>query len=499
MKLRIPTYKEIHIAFENGEEAVLGLFSEVSQQVEELAIQLEKQSIALKELQDKLSKNSQNSGKPPSTDGYNKPKRTESLRKRGQKPNGGQPGHKGHTLKATDSPEHRITHKVEYCENCCASLKDVEASAYEERQVFDIPAIRIEVTAHQAEIKICPKCGQENKGEFPKNVKQPTQYGNEVKTWSAYFSNQHFIPLERTAQIFEDLLKQRVCEATVLNASEELSKKISPSVEIVKEQLRKTDILNFDESGLRVKGSLHWLHSASTEQATHYEIHEKRGKEAMDECGILNDFKGKAIHDHWKPYFKYKDCGHALCNAHHLRELKFIEERYEQSWSKEMSELLLEIKESVEETMQTSQEAESLPPRQLIEFGRRYDEIVKKGIKANPCEESNEKDLQVKKRGRRKQTPAMNLLIRLRDFKAETLDFMYDFRVPFDNNLAERDVRMVKVKQKVSGNFRTVEGARCFGRIRGYISTARKNAVNVFKAIRDAFCENPFIPSLESQ
>ena len=202
MNFRMPTKEEIYAAIEKGKEAVLELFDEVGRQVEELAVQLEKQAEALKELQDQLSKNSQNSSKPPSSDGYVKAKRTKSLRKSGKKPNGGQPGHEGNTLKASDNPDHTNVHKVESCEYCQASLKDVKASAYEERQVFDIPAIRIEVTSHQAEIKICPHCGQENKGEFPKGVTQPTQYGKEVKTWAAYFTNQHFISLERTAQIF---------------------------------------------------------------------------------------------------------------------------------------------------------------------------------------------------------------------------------------------------------------------------------------------------------
>lgn len=488
----MPTKEEIYVAIERGKEAILELFDEIRRQVEELAVQLEKQAIALKELQDQLSKNSQNSSKPPSSDGYGKPKLTKSLRKSSQKPNGGQPGHKGNTLKASDNPDHTNVYEVESCKNCYASLKDVEVSAHEERQVFDIPAIRIEVTAHRAEIKICPKCGNENKGEFPESVTQPTQYGSGVKTWASYFTNQHFVSVERTAQIFEDLLNHGVSEGTVLKASEELSERISPAVEVVKEQLSKAEVLNLDESGLRVKGSLHWLHVASTEQYTHYEVHGKRGKEAMDECGILNEFKGKAVHDHWKPYFKYEDCSHALCNAHHLRELQFIEERYEQSWTEDMAELLLEIKEEVE---RTRGQAESLPANQIVEFEGRYDEIVKKGFKANPCIESDGNELQVKKRGRSKQTPPVNLLIRFRDFKLQTLAFMYDFRVPFDNNLAERDVRMVKVKQKVSGSFRTVEGARCFGRVRGYISTARKNTVNVFKAIRDAFSGSPFIPS----
>ena len=465
-----------------------------------MARQLEKQSIALKELQDKLSKNSQNSSKPPSSDGYTKVvKRTKSLRKAGQKSTGGQPGHKGETLKISENPNYTIIHQSDFCQSCQTSLKGIDPIGYEERQVFDIPAIQIEITAHHAEVKVCPKCGSENKGKFPDGVTQPTQYGKVVKSWGAYFTNQHFISLERTGQVFEDLVNHRVSEGTILKASEELSECVSPCTETVRDQLCNADVANFDESGVRVKGKLHWLHVVSTEQATHYEIHAKRGQEAIDECGVLNNFKGKAVHDHWKPYFKYKDCSHALCNAHHLRELQFIEERYEQSWAKEMAELLLEIKEAVEDSKQASSEADSLPPKQLIEFGRRYDEIVKKGFKANPCEQSEEKDSQVKKKSRSKQTPPVNLLIRLRDFKAETLDFMYDFRVPFDNNLAERDVRMVKVKQKVSGSFRTVEGAKCFGRIRSYISTVRKNSVNVFNAIKDAFCGNPFIPSIELQ
>lgn len=294
MNYRMPTQEEIHVAFGKGEEAVLELFYDVGKQMEELAGQLEKQAAALKELQAWQSKNSQNSSKPPSSDGYNKPKRTESLRKPGQKPNGGQPGHKGHTLKPSDNPDRTEAHETGQCEHCQASLKEVKPTAYEERQVYDIPAIRIEVTAHCAEIKICPGCGTENKGEFPEGVKQPVQYGSGFKTWAAYFTDQHFIPVERTAQIFEDLLKHRPSEATILKAGEELSEQISPSVETVKDQLRKSDVLNLDESGLRVKSKLHCLHVASTDKLTYYEVHAKRGKEAMDEAGILEDFRGRA-------------------------------------------------------------------------------------------------------------------------------------------------------------------------------------------------------------
>lgn len=284
------------------------------------------------------------------------------------------------------------------------------------------------------------------------------------------------------------MVNHRVSEATILKASEELSEQVSEATKAVKEQLQQSEVLNLDESGLRVKSKLHWLHVASTDKLTHYEVHAKRGTEAMDAVGILTNFKGTTMHDHWKPYFKYEDCAHALCNAHHLRELKFIEKQYQQTWSTNMTALLLEIKETAEKAPN-----DQLSPNQLETFERKYDNIIKEGLEANPLEPQ---PLDAKKRGPPKQTPPVNLLFRLRDFKPQVLAFMYDFRVPFDNNQAERDVRMVKVKQKVSGCFRTLEGAEQFGRVRGYISTARKNAKNVFEAIRDAFKGIPFIPSL---
>ena len=496
MNIRMPTREEIHAAFEKGEAAVVELFIGVGLQLEEVAGQLEKQAAALKELQARLEKNSRNSSQPPSSDGYSQPKRTASLRKLGQKPNGGQPGHDGHTLKPVENPEHTEIHPVEECRQCGTALNEVEATAQEERQVFDMPAIRIEVTAHRAEIKICPGCGAENRGVFPAGVTGRVQYGTGVKTWAAYFQSQHFVPVERTAQIFEDLLNHRLSEATLIQAGQELSGCVEPATEAVKTQLRNAAVLHTDESGLRVKGKLHWLHVAATDRLTDYEVHANRGQAAMDAAGILPDFKGTAMHDHWKAYFRYADCTHALCNAHHLRELQFIEKQYGQAWAAELAELLLEIKQTVDTTRAHSA---CLPPELLGEFERRYDRIVSAGYEANPRPPPAEDEHQPKKRGRPKQTPPLNLLDRLRDFKPQVLAFMYDFRVPFDNNLAERDVRMVKVKQKVSGCFRTLAGAKDFARIRGYISTARKNTVNVFGAIRDAFCGKPFIPSYAPQ
>lgn len=316
-----------------------------------------------------------------------------------------------------------------------------------------------------------------------------------MQTWASYFTNHHHIPVERTTEIFADLVQHRVSEATVLKASEHLDTCIAPSTEAVKGMLRDAEVLHVDESGLRVRGKLHWLHVACTERLTSYEVHAKRGQEAMEEAGILGAFRGTAVHDHWKPYFTYDKCAQALCNAHHLRELRFIDTQYQQSWANDMAELLLEIKTAVEATPEP---AMRLSPPELAAFEKRYDAVVQAGFEANPAPVPPTEG-EEKKRGRPKHPPPVNLLIRLRDFKGQVLAFMSDFRVPFDNNQGERDIRMVKVKQKVSGGFRTLEGAKRFGRIRGYLSTARKQAKNVFEAIRDAFDGHPFIPSSEMQ
>ena len=496
MNFRIPTDDEIHLAFEKGEAAVRSLFHDLASQMEELAKQVAKQAEALQALQARQAKDSRNSSKPPASDGYKKAQRTQSLRKSGNKPSGGQPGHDGHTLQAVEHPNHTETHEADTCAHCQASLSAIEPTGYEERQVFDIPALRIEVTAHWAAIKRCPQCGAQTKGDFPPGVTQAVQYGPAVKTWAAYFTNEHHIPVERTAEILEDLVHHRMSDATVLKASQELAECIAESTQAVKALLRDGEVLHVDESGLRVQGTLHWLHVASTDRLTDYEVHAKRGKAAMDDGGILGGFTGTAVPDHWKPYFTYGECRHALCNAHHLRELQYIETQYGQPWAKEMSVLLGEIKKAVEAT---PPQATSLPSEQRADFERRYAAIVQEGFDANPPAPSTLSEGKGNKRGRPKHAPPFNLLLRLRDFLPQVLAFMYDFAVPFDNNQAERDVRMVKVKQKVSGGFRTLDGAKRFSRIRGYISTARKNSQNVFEAIRDAFGGNPFIPSPDRQ
>lgn len=484
-KAEFPTPEDIHNAFISGEKAVTELFVSVMDTVRMLHTHVGQLNEEIRKLRSQMAKNSDNSSKPPSGDGLRKKPRTVSLRKPGDKPNGGQPGHKGHCLEMSDAPDHIIVHTVNTCGNCQTPLKHAPVIAYDRRQVSDIPPIRTEITEHQIEILRCPKCGHHNKARFPAEVSRSVQYGFRVKSQAVYFNNYHHIPLKRTSEIFEHLYGQRISEAVIAEANEICADKIAPVADHVREQLIKSDVVSFDETGIRVGKKISWLTVASTPELTYYHIHLKRGEQGLNDAGILPRFHGIGIHDHRKAYFKYP-CGHGLCNAHHLRELKFVHEQYDQEWAKNLSDLLTEIYHEVRNVRPYQSR---LPPETIGEFESRYDRIIDQGLSVNPPSEKKEG-----RRGRTKQSVPRNLLGRLGTHKFETLRFMYDFRVPFDNNQAERDIRMVKVKQKVSGTFRTERGAGIFCRIRTYISNAKKNACNIIHAIIRAFQGNPFIP-----
>lgn len=480
--LRIPSEAEVRMAFREGEEAVVKLFFEA----------LGKLAERMQTLEDQLAKNSRNSGKPPSSDGYDQgAPRPKSLRKRSRRKSGGQRGHPGETLKAVEKPDVINVHRVRACQHCGQSLQRRKATGHEKRQVFDLPKVQMQVTEHRSEIKTCSRCGKETCAPFPPEVSKAVQYGSEIKAQMVYLNSEQHLPLERTCDLLEEFYSHRLSEGTIVTACAEAAQKVEKSNEAVKEHLVKhEEVGHFDETGMMVNGVLHWLHTASTSHLTYYAMHPKRGSAAINEINILPRFKGRAVHDDLASYFQY-EVEHALCNAHHLRSLLFLLERYPQKWVQDLIGLLLKIKEKVEVDKRKAETALSV--RQANAFRKAYDALVKKGLRANPPSKQNSR--KPGQRGRLKQSPARNLLLRLREHKEAVLAFMYDFNVPFDNNQAERDLRMMKVKQKVSGGFRSTAGAQNFCNIRSYLSTARKNGVKALAALRLALVGTPFLPS----
>jgi transposase len=467
-----------------------GVIHRQQETIEQQAAEIQEQAATIQSLRDQLAKDSRNSSKPPSSDGYTKPPipRTRSLRRSGEMETGGQPGHTGRRLEPVEQPRHIAVHPVTECVHCHASLVEVPVGDYEKRQVFDLPPVEVEVTEHRVEIKTCPACGELTAAVFPSDVTQPTQYGPRIKAQATYFNVYQHIPLARTRETFDDLYGHPVEEDTIRHANARIEKEIAPVTEEIRQQLCDADVVHCDETGLRAAGKLHWVHVTSTPTLTHYTFHPKRGPEAMIDGGILPRMSGTAVHDFWASYFKVHQGAHALCNAHHLRDLIFIHEQYQQPWAADMIDLLLEIKDAVEQALSIQ---DHLPPDLLADFEHRYAEILEHGFVANPPPDPPPK----KKRGRQKQSPPKNLLDRFRDYRKEVLAFMYDFCVPFDNNQGERDLRMIKVKQKVSGAFRTVDGAKRFCAIRGYISTARKQGRPVLDALEAAYRGEPWMPA----
>jgi len=476
-------YEQFLKIYQEGPEAVYKLFMEIIETNAKRTALLEER---IKELEARLNKNSRNSNKPPSTDEFVKPK---SSRKKSGKATGGQKGHKGHTLKMTDEPDQTVKHSVATCRGCGHSLEEVPPHEVERRQVFDLPPLKIIATEHQVESKVCPDCGLENKASFPERVDLPVQYGNNLKGLLIYLNQYQMIPYERLVELVQDVFGHPISEGTLFNANRAAYEALASAEEEVIKQLINSSVIHVDETGMRVEGKRQWLHVTSTEALTHYAYHAKRGAEATADIGILPEYKGVSVHDFWKPYLKY-DCDHALCNVHHVRELTGIIEQTGQQWPQEMLDLLLEIKTVVDERRAAATE---LNPEEIKSFEHRYDQIIAKGYAENPPPPA---DSVKKTRGRKKQSKAKNLLDRLAEHQRETLSFMHNFNVPFDNNQAERDLRMMKVKQKISGVFRSDQGAKIFCRIRGYISTAGKNSIPVLEAVRIALEGSPFVPKL---
>lgn len=430
-------------------------------------------------LRRRLDKDSSNSSKPPSSDGLKKPPRiVGSTRGRSGKTSGGQVGHKGGTLKQVACPDFIVRHEARACRHCHAGLTRAMAMGMEKRQVFDLPEPHLEVTEHQASIYRCRHCRRQTKATFPEGVISPTQYGPRVKATAVYLNVQQLIPEERVAQAMNDLFGAGLlCPASLVAWGERMAGRLAPVADHIAALVARAPVRHLDETGFRIGGKGQWLHTASTEALTSYRMSAKRG-------ALPKGLKGGVIvHDHFKPYYALPRLAHALCNAHHLRELKGLIEFDKEQWAGQMRNLLLEANKAVRSAVALKESA--LPTPVLRGLFKRYNAIVKRGFAFH----RQQKPLvrQPGARGRAPHRPGYNLLMRLHKFKGDVLRFLYDFAVPFTNNQAERDLRMMKVKMKISGGFRTMAGARNFACLRSVISTARKQGWNILQTLR----ENP--------
>jgi transposase len=473
---------EIRAIYAQGEDAVIALVEGLLQRIAVLEERVEA-------LENQLAKNSRNSSKPPSGDGF-KPQPKSQRRKSGRS-SGGQSGHAGQTLEWSTEVDAVMLHPVETCEVCGISLSAVEVESWEMRQVQDLAPIQLTVTEHRAEVKCCPGCQTLNRGAFPSGVNSVVQYGASLKSLMVYFLDYQLLASARVAELFADVFGCSLSEATLYTSRERCFDELESVEDWIFEQVVSAEVIHCDETGLRVKGGLWWLHVASTDGFTFYFVHTKRGKAALEAMALLPNYDGISVHDGWKSYAQY-DCDHALCNAHHLRELEFIRDRYEQTWAEEMSILLCDLKQQVDDAKR--QGRSNLSPDLVQWFEDRYALLIEAGLFVNPAPDSPPDA--AKSRGKPKQSPPKNLLDRLQHHRAQVLAFMHDFRVPFDNNQAERDLRMMKLKQKISGGFRSVEGAQMFGRIRGFISTLKKQGLNVLDALKQVFLGNPTLPTM---
>jgi transposase len=449
---------------------------------------LEQANARIKQLEGQVAKDSRNSSKPPSSNGFKEPKRkTKSLREKSGKKSGGQPGHAGKTLMMVEHPDHTVLLTPERCEYCQQDLATASLARRERVQQFDLPSVHLQVTEYQVEVKVCPCCRTETRADLPDGLTPASvQYGPNVKTLAVYLACVHLLPLARVCQILSDLFGTTFSEASVLAACQQSARALVLVLEMIKTALLKSKVLHNDETGFRVNKKRWWLHVAATVWFTLYLAHPKRGKEAIDAMGILPHFRGTSLHDSFASYLHYL-CIHALCLAHYLRELTFIFEHYGQLWAKEMKALLLEIKADVEFARQEGKT--SLPEATTQDFERRYKEIVQTGLAANPPPPKP-----VGKKGPSKKSDALNLLIRLHQYQDMILRFMHDFTVPFDNNLAESDLRMMKLRQKISGCFRTEAGVALFCDLRSYLSTMQKQGVHLLTALRSAIVGSPLLP-----
>ena len=443
----------------------------------------------VKALEGQQAKDSHNSSLPPSSDRFVRPPK--SLRHKSGKKPGGQAGHRGQHLQQVQMPDEVLIHPVERCEHCQYDLREYPAALPERRQVMDLPVKRLWVTEHWVEEKQCPRCSHLTRAPFPTAVRAPAQYGTGIQAVATYLVEGQAVPYARASQLLRECLGIQLSAGSLASFVKTCHQELADVETQLKAALSQARVIHQDETALRVGKGGQWVHVCSTERLTHYAAHTRRGREALQAIGILEHFSGTSVHDGLASYQGYA-CRHALCNVHHVRELTFIEEELKQPWARAMKDLLLDMKRAVD----TAREAgkRELEVLALGRFHRRYDLLLRQGYAANPPPPPPKKV----HGGRTKQNPARNLLDRLSSHKWQVLAFLADFAVPFDNHLAERDLRMVKVQQKVSGCFRTEQGVAMFCRIRSYLSTLRKQGIERLAALSHTLAGHPALPAFSS-
>ncbi len=473
------------------EQEIASLHEQLAQR-DALIKQMQEQITALTQrvqtLEVQLAKNSRNSHLPPSSDRF--VRQPKSLRKKSGKKPGGQEGHPGKTLQFCSTPDEVVIHPLDQCPHCQENLQEVPACGLERRQVLDLPEPRLVVVEHQAVQKRCPTCEGLSTAVFPALIRAPIQYGPRIGAIGVYLTQQQLLPLARACEVMEDLLGVSISEGTLCAEISRCATTLTGIEEQIKQALVQAEVIHQDETGLYVAGKRSWMHVTCTPTLTHYQVHKSRGQEALEAIGILPRFDGTSVHDSWGSYFLY-DCSHALCLVHLLRELTFLEEEQQQEWAKELKALLLDMKEATEQARE--QGKLWLDPLEVADWEAHFLEVLAQADQAHPHAQAPPGH-----RGRCKQSAARNLLDRLRKHQQAVLAFLEDLRVPFDNNLAERDIRMVKVQQKVSGCFRSLPGAAAFCRIRGYLSTLRKQGVPLLSALQATLLGHPVSPSFQT-
>jgi transposase len=439
----------------------------------------------VKELERQQAKDSHNSSLPPSSDRF--VRAPKSLQHKSGKKPGGQQGHRGHHLEQVALPDQVFVYPVERCEQCQQDMHAIVAQYPERRQVLELPPLRLWVSEHRVAEKQCPVCSHRTRARFPVTVSAPVQYGTGIQALAVYLVEGQAVPYARTSHLLQDVLGIHLSAGSIARFVEQCHERLAPMEDQLKAALHQGVLIHQDETPMRVGTAHQWVHVTATERLTHYAAHLKRGGEALDAIGILPAFQGILMHDGWTPYQAYT-CQHALCNVHHLRELTFLEEELKQAWAGQMKTLLLEMKAAVEHAKAAGQR--DLDVLALGRFHRRYQALLAVGYQANPPPAPPKKT----HGGRTKQHPARNLLDRLSIYKWQVLAFLLDFRVPFSNNQAERDLRMLKVQQKVSGGFRTEQGLSRFCRIRSYLSTVRKQGGSLLSALEQTLAGHPILP-----